>query len=64
MMSRNTSTAQHMLTTASIETVISRVIQRELLRNRTARLRSDRRRVAAQRARTFDKVALAAVSRS
>ena len=45
----------------SIETVILRVVQRELSRSRTSRQRSNRRRVASQRVRDFEKAALAAV---
>ena len=61
-MSRDALDAQPRSTRSVIETVISRLLQRELTRGRTARQRSDRRRAAAQRARDFDKQAVAAVT--
>ena len=64
MMSRDTLDAQQSSTTSPIATIVSRVIQREFARDRAARQRSERRRAAAQRARNFDKLALAAASRS
>ena len=56
-MSRDTLDAQQNATTSSVEAIVSRVIQREFARDRAARQRSERRRAAAQRARTFDNLA-------
>lgn len=62
MMSRDSLNAPQSSTATSIELVISRLLQRELARGRVSQQRSDRRRAAAQRARHFDKQALAVVS--
>jgi len=49
---------------APISLVIARVVQREFSRSRSARLRAERRRTVTQRARQFERLALAAVARS
>lgn len=61
-MSRDSFYPQQRSPASPIELIVSRVIQREFARDRVARQRSERRRAAAQRARHFDKLALAAVS--
>ena len=62
LMSRDTDSAEQSSTTSSIEAIVSQAIQRELVRDRATRRRSERRRAAAERARHFDKLALAAAS--
>ncbi|MGE3912894.1 MAG: hypothetical protein AB7K36_26285 [Chloroflexota bacterium] len=47
-----------------ITEVVARVIQREMTRSRSARLRAERRRARAQRVREFERVALEIVPRS
>jgi 3-methyladenine DNA glycosylase/8-oxoguanine DNA glycosylase len=63
-MNRDILQAQQRPTTLPIGDIVMRVIQRELNRSKTARQRSERRRAAAERVRNFDRVAVAAVSRS
>jgi hypothetical protein len=62
MMRRDTLDPQQRQIPSSITTVISRLLQREMARDHSARRRSNRRRAAAQHARDLDKLILATVS--
>ena len=62
-MSPDLSSASPQSSEALINSIVSRIIRQEIAKSQSARQRAERRRSATQRARTFDKAALAAVAR-